>query len=56
HVVTVNDYLAERDADWMRPLYEFLGMSVGVILSQQDPATKRAAYACDITYGTNNEF
>lgn len=56
HVVTVNDYLAQRDADWMRPLYEFLGMSVGVILSQQDPATKRTAYASDITYGTNNEF
>ena len=56
HVVTVNDYLAQRDADWMRPLYEFLGMSVGVILSQQDPASKREAYACDITYGTNNEF
>ncbi len=56
HVVTVNDYLAQRDADWMRPLYEFLGMTVGVILSQQDPAKKRAAYASDITYGTNNEF
>lgn len=56
HVVTVNDYLAQRDADWMRPLYEFLGMSVGVILSQQDPASKREAYRCDITYGTNNEF
>jgi len=56
HVVTVNDYLAQRDADWMRPLYEFMGMSVGVILSQQDPITKRTAYACDITYGTNNEF
>ncbi|MBA55758.1 MAG: preprotein translocase subunit SecA [Pseudomonadales bacterium] len=56
HVVTVNDYLAQRDADWMRPLYEFLGMSVGVILSQQDPASKREAYGCDITYGTNNEF
>lgn len=56
HVVTVNDYLAQRDADWMRPLYEFLGMSVGVILSQQESATKREAYASDITYGTNNEF
>ncbi|RLP53668.1 MAG: preprotein translocase subunit SecA [Ketobacter sp.] len=56
HVVTVNDYLAQRDADWMRPLYEFLGLSVGVILSQQDSESKRAAYACDITYGTNNEF
>ncbi|MGB3623918.1 MAG: DEAD/DEAH box helicase, partial [Ketobacter sp.] len=56
HVVTVNDYLAQRDADWMRPLYEFLGLSVGVILSQQDSESKRSAYACDITYGTNNEF
>ncbi|MEY1662608.1 preprotein translocase subunit SecA [Isoalcanivorax beigongshangi] len=56
HVVTVNDYLAERDANWMRPLYEFLGMSVGVILSQQPPETKRAAYLADITYGTNNEY
>lgn len=56
HVVTVNDYLAQRDANWMRPLYEFMGLTVGVILSQQDPASKREAYACDITYGTNNEF
>ncbi|MEZ5505377.1 MAG: preprotein translocase subunit SecA [Gammaproteobacteria bacterium] len=56
HVVTVNDYLAQRDANWMRPLYEFLGMSVGVILSQQPSDQKRAAYACDITYGTNNEY
>ena len=56
HVVTVNDYLAERDANWMRPLYEFLGLSVGVILSQQDSSLKQAAYASDITYGTNNEF
>ncbi|KAA0873939.1 preprotein translocase subunit SecA [Nitrincola tapanii] len=56
HVVTVNDYLASRDAEWMRPLYEALGLSVGVILSGQDPFTKRDAYACDITYGTNNEF
>jgi preprotein translocase subunit SecA len=56
HVVTVNDYLASRDADWMRPLYEFLGLSVGVVLSRQLPDEKRAAYACDITYGTNNEF
>ena len=56
HVVTVNDYLAQRDADWMRPLYEFLGLSVGVILSQQDPDEKRQAYQADITYGTNNEF
>ncbi|MEE4249051.1 MAG: DEAD/DEAH box helicase, partial [Alcanivoracaceae bacterium] len=56
HVVTVNDYLAERDANWMRPLYEFLGMSVGIILSQQPQEQKRQAYAADITYGTNNEF
>lgn len=56
HVVTVNDYLAGRDAEWMRPLYEALGLTVGVALSGQDPATKRAAYAADITYGTNNEF
>ncbi|MFP5383466.1 MAG: preprotein translocase subunit SecA [Gammaproteobacteria bacterium] len=56
HVVTVNDYLAQRDANWMRPVYGFLGLEVGVILSQQDPSAKRAAYAADITYGTNNEF
>ncbi|WP_417579772.1 preprotein translocase subunit SecA [Nitrincola sp.] len=56
HVVTVNDYLASRDAEWMRPLYEALGLSVGVIISGQDNAGKREAYACDITYGTNNEF
>ncbi|WP_281419179.1 preprotein translocase subunit SecA [Marinobacterium ramblicola] len=56
HVVTVNDYLASRDAEWMRPLYEALGLSVGVILSGQSSEEKRAAYACDITYGTNNEF
>lgn len=56
HVVTVNDYLASRDAEWMRPLYEALGLTVGVALSGQDPMTKRAAYASDITYGTNNEF
>ena len=56
HIVTVNDYLAGRDAAWMRPLYEFLGLKVGVIQSGQDPATKRAAYAADITYGTNNEY
>jgi preprotein translocase subunit SecA len=56
HVVTVNDYLASRDAEWMGKLYNFLGLSVGVILSQQETEAKRAAYACDITYGTNNEF
>ncbi|HKV97910.1 MAG TPA: preprotein translocase subunit SecA [Gammaproteobacteria bacterium] len=56
HVVTVNDYLAQRDADWMRPVYTALGMNVGVILVGQDAETKRAAYGADITYGTNNEF
>ena len=56
HVVTVNDYLAERDAKWMGKLYNFLGMSVGIILSGQDGEQKRQAYAADITYGTNNEF
>ena len=56
HVVTVNDYLAARDAEWMGKLYNWLGMSTGVIVSQQDAATKQAAYAADITYGTNNEF
>lgn len=56
HVVTVNDYLAQRDAEWMGQLYEFLGLTVGVIQSGQDPETKRAAYAADITYGTNNEY
>jgi len=56
HVVTVNDYLAARDAEWMGKLYHFLGLSVGVILSQMDHQDKQAAYAADITYGTNNEF
>ena len=56
HVVTVNDYLAQRDADWMGKLYNFLGMSVGVILSNMPFEDKQAAYAADITYGTNNEF
>ena len=56
HLVTVNDYLAGRDAAWMAPIYEFLGMTVGVIQSRQNPAEKRAAYASDIVYGTNNEF
>ncbi|WP_263260478.1 preprotein translocase subunit SecA [Pseudomonas sp. RIT-PI-S] len=56
HVVTVNDYLARRDANWMRPLYEFLGLTVGVVTPFQPPEDKRAAYAADITYGTNNEF
>ena len=56
HVVTVNDYLATRDAEWMAPVYRFLGMTVGVIRSGQSQDEKRAAYACDITYGTNNEY
>jgi preprotein translocase subunit SecA len=56
HVVTVNDYLAKRDAEWMGKLYSFLGLSVGVNLSRMDPSDKRLAYAADITYGTNNEF
>jgi preprotein translocase subunit SecA len=56
HVVTVNEYLAQRDADWMGPIYRFLGLTVGVIKNAQDATEKRAAYNCDITYGTNNEF
>jgi preprotein translocase subunit SecA len=56
HVVTVNDYLARRDADWMGQVYNFLGMSVGVIVHGLDDDQRRAAYACDITYGTNNEY
>jgi preprotein translocase subunit SecA len=56
HVITVNDYLASRDAAWMAPVYEFLGMKVGVIQSMQPSALKREAYAADITYGTNNEY
>ena len=56
HVVTVNDYLAQRDAELNRPLFEFLGLTVGVIYAQQDPMSKFAAYAADITYGTNNEY
>jgi Preprotein translocase subunit SecA (ATPase, RNA helicase) len=56
HVVTVNEYLASRDANWMRPLYEALGLSVDVIASGQAPEEKRAAYQADVTYGTNNEF
>ena len=56
HVVTVNDYLAQRDAEWMGRIYGFLGLRVGVILSQMDHALKQQAYAADITYGTNNEF
>ncbi|MDR6202569.1 preprotein translocase subunit SecA [Paraburkholderia graminis] len=56
HVVTVNDYLAQRDAEWMARLYNFLGLSVGINLSQMDHDAKQQAYAADITYGTNNEF
>ena len=56
HIVTVNEYLAERDAEWMKPIYEFLGLTVGCIRSNQNAAEKKAAYQCNITYGTNNEF
>ncbi|MEA2374502.1 MAG: preprotein translocase subunit SecA, partial [Thermoleophilaceae bacterium] len=56
HLVTVNDYLARRDAEWMRPVYETLGISVGVIQSEERDDTKHAAYASDVTYGTNSEF
>ena len=56
HVVTVNDYLAERDANWMRPVYAYLGQTVGSILSDMDNEARKLAYNCDITYGTNNEF
>ncbi len=56
HVVTVNEYLAQRDSEWMAPVFRFLGLDVGVIKNSQSPDEKRAAYACDITYGTNNEF
>ena len=56
HIVTVNDYLAERDADWMRPVYDYLGVSVGAILSNMDNVARKKAYNADITYGTNNEF
>src|SRR5919198_6025290 len=56
HVVTVNDYLARRDAEWMGPIYNALGVSVGVIQSEMDPSQRRQMYACDVTYGTNSEF
>ena len=56
HVITVNDYLAERDSEWMGRVHRFLGLKVGVIVSAMDSAERREAYACDITYGTNNEF
>ncbi|MCX5703727.1 MAG: preprotein translocase subunit SecA [Candidatus Omnitrophica bacterium] len=56
HIITVNDYLARRDAEWMGPIYEFLGLSVGVIQHDMSDEQRKVAYACDITYGTNNEF
>ena len=56
HIITVNDYLAQRDAEWMGPVYRFLGCTVGVVVSQQPPEEKRQAYRCDVCYGTNNEF
>ena len=56
HIITVNDYLAKRDREWMGPIYEFLGLSVGVIQHDMSPEERKKAYACDITYGTNNEF
>jgi len=56
HIVTVNDYLARRDSEWMGPVYKSLGLTVGVIQSNMDPATRKQSYNCDITYGTNNEF
>src|SRR5439155_6066235 len=56
HIVTVNDYLAQRDAEWMGRIHQFLGLTVGVILPNQPSAGHKAAYDCDITYGTNNEF
>ncbi len=56
HVITVNDYLAKRDSEWMGKLYNFLGLSVGLVISGMKPNEKKKAYACDITYGTNNEF
>src|SRR5689334_24524303 len=56
HVVTVNDYLARRDADWMRPVYEMLGLTVGILQAGEQDEAKHAAYAADITYGTNSEF
>ena len=56
HIITVNDYLAQRDASWMGPIYNFLGLTVGVIVSNMDNERRRQAYSCDVTYGTNNEF
>ena len=56
HIVTVNDYLARRDSEWMGKAHRFMGLSVGLIVHDMEPAERRAAYACDITYGTNNEL
>ena len=56
HVVTVNDYLAKRDSEWMGQIYQFLGLTVGVIVHELDDEQRKAAYACDVTYGTNNEL
>ncbi|MDC7231723.1 MAG: preprotein translocase subunit SecA [Spirochaetales bacterium] len=56
HIITVNDYLASRDAAWMKPVYDYLGITVGVILSEMDPETRQVEYSRDITFGTNNEF
>jgi preprotein translocase subunit SecA len=56
HVVTVNDYLAQRDAEWMGQIYRFLGLAVGCIVHGMDDAERRVAYGCDVTYGTNNEL
>jgi len=56
HIVTVNDYLAQRDAEWMGEIYKYLGLSIGIILNEMTPEQRREAYNCDVTYGTNNEF
>lgn len=56
HVITVNDYLAKRDSEWMGKLYKFLGLTVGLVINGMEPSEKKNAYACDVTYGTNNEF
>ncbi|MCX6998727.1 MAG: preprotein translocase subunit SecA, partial [Candidatus Sumerlaeota bacterium] len=56
HLITVNDYLAQRDSEWMGPVFQFLGMTVGCILMDMEPDVRRTMYACDVTYGTNNEF
>ena len=56
HLITVNDYLAERDCEWMKPIYEFLGLTTGVIIAGLNQEQRKAAYACDVVYGTNNEF